>query len=273
MKKFIYLSLLFACHAAFTQAQLVKIVQHYKISKEAPAFYPVFSTDGKELLYTSENYKGLYLFDLESKKTNLVTEVEGAGFNPVFSEDNHKVYYRQTERTDMRQQKTLMYFDRRNDRNVRNRALEVPECGQLRAYTSKLKLIVERNGVQEVLKPLEDTDRYLWGSLSPDHTKILFTAVGKGTFVCDLSGKLLVKIGYLNAPVWYGNDKIVGMVDKDDEDQIISSSIVIVSADGEQRQILVPSVRKAMYPAANKQSRRIAYNDLAGEIYILELEK
>lgn len=148
-----------------------------------------------------------------------------------------------------------------------------PMGNTLTAYTDKLCLIVETNGLKNVLHPLEKTDRYLWGSLSPDGNRILFTAVGKGTYVCDLKGKVLAEIGYLNAPVWYDRDRIVGMVDKDNGDYIISSSVVMVSADGKQRQILVPSTEKAMYPAVNRLSGRIAYNTLEGDIIVLELEK
>ena len=74
-------------------------------------------------------------------------------------------------------------------------------------------------------------------------------------------------------PVWYDRDRIVGMVDKDNGDYITSSSVVMVSADGKQRQILVPSTEKAMYPAVNRSSGRIAYNTLEGDIIVLELEK
>ena len=273
MKKIFYLWMLLAGNVAMAQAQLVKVVQHYKISKEGAAFYPTFNESGDNLLYTSENYKGLYLYDLSNKKSDKITDVDGAGFNPVFSKDSRKVYYRQTERVNMRQLSTLICFDQQNKKNVRCSDTPLRSSSELNkvrnqvdrlahdeitAYTDMLSLVLERNGVQEVLNPLSDGGRYLWGSLSPDKTKILFTAVGRGTYVCNLKGKIIAEIGLLNAPVWYGNDKIVGMIDKDNGDYIISSSIVMVSADGKKRQVLVPSTQKAMYPAANRQSGKIA---------------
>ena len=250
----------------------------------SPGFFHVFSNDGKELLYTSENYKGLFLYDLKSKTSDVITEVDGAGYNPAFDRNGEQVYYRATEKVNMRQQNTWMCYQRKEEKNVRcadaatARPLSAQRLGSpmgntLTAYTDKLCLIVETNGLKNVLHPLEKTDRYLWGSLSPDGNRILFTAVGKGTYVCDLKGKVLAEIGYLNAPVWYDRDRIVGMVDKDNGDYITSSSVVMVSADGKQRQILVPSTEKAMYPAVNRSSGRIAYNTLEGDIIVLELEK
>ena len=284
MKKNYCLWILLSCNVFLAQAQLVKVERSYKINKETPGFYPVFSNDGKELLYTSENYKGLFLYDLKSKTSDVITEVDGAGYNPAFDRNGEQVYYRATEKVNMRQQNTWMCYQRKEEKNVRcadaatARPLSAQRLGSpmgntLTAYTDKLCLIVETNGLKNVLHPLEKTDRYLWGSLSPDGNRILFTAVGKGTYVCDLKGKVLAEIGYLNAPVWYDRDRIVGMVDKDNGDYITSSSVVMVSADGKQRQILVPSTEKAMYPAVNRSSGRIAYNTLECDIIVLELEK
>ena len=249
MKKNYCLWILLSCNVFLAQAQLVKVERSYKINKETPGFYPVFSNDGKELLYTSENYKGLFLYDLKSKTSDVITEVDGAGYNPAFDRNGEQVYYRATEKVNMRQQNTWMCYQRKEEKNVRcadaatARPLSAQRLGSpmgntLTAYTDKLCLIVETNGLKNVLHPLEKTDRYLWGSLSPDGNRILFTAVGKGTYVCDLKGKVLAEIGYLNAPVWYDRDRIVGMVDKDNGDYITSSSVVMVSADGKQRQIL-----------------------------------
>ena len=84
MKKNYCLWILLSCNVFLAQAQLVKVERSYKINKETPGFYPVFSNDGKELLYTSENYKGLFLYDLKSKTSDVITEVDGAGYNPAF---------------------------------------------------------------------------------------------------------------------------------------------------------------------------------------------
>lgn len=242
MKKHICVWIALICSVAWAEAQLVTVVKRSAIENSTPAFYPVFSQDGAGLLYTSENYKGLYLYDLKSKTSQKLTDADGAGYND----------YRMAK-ADAR--------------------MGSPVKKTISAYTEKLQLIVERNGVRKVLEPLPKGSRYLWGSLSPDQSRILFTATGKGSYICDLNGRILSGIGYLNAPVWYGNTMVVGMVDKDNGESITASSITVVSVDGKQRQALTPIAEIAMYPAADIESGKIAYNTLEGEIRVLELKK
>lgn len=288
MKKSICIWILLICNVTWVEAQMVSVVQRITVEKKVPAFYPVFNSDGSELLYTSENYKGLYLYKLNNKTSLMITDAEGAGYSPDFSQNNDKIYYRSVERENMHRQNTLMCYDRQllqskncmnspvrlqSELNKVRMGLEFKGKESINAYTEKLQLIVERNGDRKVLEPLSKGSRYLWGSLSPDKTKILFTATGKGTYICDLNGKILSEIGYLNAPVWYDDHKIVGMADKDNGDYITESSVVMVSADGKQRQVLSLFTEIAMYPTANWKSGKIAYNTLEGEIIVLELKK
>ena len=117
MKKNYCLWILLSCNVFLAQAQLVKVERSYKINKETPGFYPVFSNDGKELLYTSENYKGLFLYDLKSKTSDVITEVDGAGYNPAFDRNGEQVYYRATEKVNMRQQNTWMCYQRKEEKS------------------------------------------------------------------------------------------------------------------------------------------------------------
>ena len=108
--------------------------------------------------------------------------------------------------------------------------------------------------------------RYIWVSLSPDSKKILFTAAGKGTYICDLKGKILASLGYLNAPVWFNNEYVVGMEDKDDGHQVISSKIVMMSVANNTKTEISTTGKIAMYPTASGKANRIAYHCENGEI-------
>ncbi len=109
-------------------------------------------------------------------------------------------------------------------------------------------------------------------SLSPDASKILFTALGKGTFVCDLEGKIISEIGYLNAPIWYNDNFVVGMVDKDDGLRVVSSKITMRSLDGSVVKELSKANEIAMYPTASQQAGKIVYNTDIGELLVTEIE-
>ena len=142
---------------------------------------------------------------------------------------------------------------------------------ELRVDNKDLTLNLYRNGVKTVLTPHGDDVNYVWASLSPNKKYILFNTM-HGTAICDLNGREIINFGQgLDAPVWYGNDYIVGMNDTSDSHQYTASSIVIASVDGKVRQTLTDPAEFGMYPAVDAKSGRIAYNTLDGDIHMLQL--
>ena len=140
----------------------------------------------------------------------------------------------------------------------------------IRVDNENLDLNLYRNGEKVVLNPHGDVN-YIWVSLSPDQTKILFNTKF-GTAICDLSGKELVNLGQdINAPVWYGNDYVVGMDDNHDGYYNIESSITIASVDGALFQRLTSPEGMAMYPDVDAQSGRVVYSTEDGDIHLLQL--
>ena len=77
------------------------------------------------------------------------------------------------------------------------------EEAALRVDNENLDLNLYRNGEKVVLKPHGDAN-YIWSSLSPDQTMILFNTK-YGTAICDLNGNEIINLGQdFDAPVWYG---------------------------------------------------------------------
>lgn len=134
-----------------------------------------------------------------------------------------------------------------------------------------LTLNLYRNGVKTVLAPHGTDVNYIWASLSPDKRHILFNTM-RGTAVCDLDGREIINFGQgLDAPVWYGNDYVVGMNDCSDSHRYTASSIVIASVDGKVRQTLTDPAGFGMYPAVDAPTGRIVYNTLDGDIRLVQL--
>jgi len=133
-------------------------------------------------------------------------------------------------------------------------------------------MVLYSNGKRVELNPMgADAGGYLWISMSPDSKKIVFTAVRKGTFICDLNGKILASLGKLNAPVWYDNDFIVGMQDEDDGSFVTASKIMMMSANGKLKKQISPVNQIAMYPSTSAKSNKVAYNTSDGSIHVVEL--
>lgn len=145
----------------------------------------------------------------------------------------------------------------------------VDENATLRVDNENLELNLYRNGEKTVLKPHGDAN-YIWASLSPDQTMILFNTKF-GTAVCDLDGNEIINVGNVNAPVWYGNDYIVGMNDQHDGYYFTSSNIVIASVDGLERQELTDAKEMGYYPDVDAKSGRIVYHTENGQIRLMQL--
>ncbi len=172
------------------------------------------------------------------------------GWNPRFSENAAELLY------------------------VADETDEVPQAisrSDLYVANEDLQLVLYQNGTRRVLTPHGDDVNYVWISLSPDNQKILFNTL-HGTAVCDLQGREICNLGQLDAPVWFGNDKVVGMLDTHDGDHYTSSCIAIRSLDGKLDQQLTDPQEFGMYPAVSAETGMIAYSTLNGEVHLMQTD-
>lgn len=291
--------------------------QHFKVGKlqrvvtSAPmgAFHPVFSPDGKNLLVTAEDYSGLGVVDLQTKKYKFLTAMEGAGYKAAFAEDASTVVVREN---DLDNQTMSLYavdiqtgineklvgdIEHTNSVSIRRGSLNYSQKGRLRTKgvatrrhkaaatpafedvfvtEEDLKIVVYRNGVRNVLDPLSTPDNdvnYCWTELSPDKKKIVFVA-GQSAYTCGIDGSDLKNIGDIRAPKWRDNRFIVGMNDEDDGHELKSSDIVIVREDGAfYQQLTVSDNEIKMFPSVSPDGNTIAFNTTKGEIYLMTISE
>ncbi len=113
---------------------------------------------------------------------------------------------------------------------------------------------------------------YIWVSLSPDKTKIVYNFNGRETLISDLNGNILAKLGHFHAPRWLNNDILIGMNDKDNGEVIISSEIVSYSfKNGITKKLTNTSNRIELYPAVSLNAKQIAFHTDKGEIFIMNI--
>lgn len=112
---------------------------------------------------------------------------------------------------------------------------------------------------------------YLWPSVSPDGTKVLYTLSGSGTFVCNLDGSNIINLGRLHAPRWMNNNLVVGMNDQDNGEFYTASSIVVTDLNG-TRQVLSSDDVIALYPSVSADASRVLFTTAAGELYVINLK-
>jgi len=247
-------------------------------------FYPKFTPDGRTILLTSVNHTGLKSFNLETRQIRELTSAAGAGWNPVVSVDSRTIYFQTIDG-----RRTSFYAHSLETRETRrmpsfDNAPVQRSQGTLRARTTAqmptvvyvnedLQIVVERDGQRTILTPNGQDVNYIWASLSPDGTRIAFYSMASGrVYISDLEGNVLANLGSIDAPVWLTNDWVVGFNEVNDGREVTASHIVAVTADGRVRQDLTPPGGKiAMFPAVSPDGRRIAFNTLDGNLYIMEV--
>lgn len=303
MKRTFIISFVIAISCYGTMAQSLKVANRYEIMPERTEtkFYPVFNASGDKLLFSTTGYTGLQLYDFAQNKVNTISNAAGAGYEPIFDASENKIFYRTTSFENNRRFDAIQSYDLntgvqrqmlppsrevKQARNFHNGLLVMADKKLMKSTfgstqksipnfvtTDDLRIVLYRNNIRYEMNPLREADsRYIWVSLSPDNSKLLFTAAGRGTFVSDLDGKIIASLGYLNAPVWYNNQYVVGMNDKDDGHVVTSSEIKIVNIDNKKATIISTNNQIAMYPAAAGNANRIAYHTTDGKIFVVEME-
>lgn len=115
---------------------------------------------------------------------------------------------------------------------------------------------------------------YLWPSLSPDGSKIVYWLVYRGCFVCDLDGSNARPMGGYRSAVWAGNDVIVGVESVEgDEMETLSSALVAVDINSGEKQVLTPSTVLAQSPSVDMNATRVAFTDPEGKLYFINISK
>lgn len=233
MKKSIFtLAAVFA--VVTVNAQMAKVSAPRPVLKgiESELFHPVLSADGTTVSFSNADYSNVRTYDFESGV------IEKVGFDKDQA------------------------FRARFDRN--NRLTATPSTA---ARTEDEMLYITVNGVEKSYHPVDAYAGYLWESVSPDGTKVMFVAAGKGIFITDLQGNVIACPGKYEAPVWFGNDHIIVQNTTDDGHQFTSSQILLLNLDGSQSQAITRPESMSFSPAASIENGRVVYSTVDGRLY------
>ncbi|MFZ2286884.1 MAG: hypothetical protein WAV93_07860 [Bacteroidales bacterium] len=254
------------------------------------------------LLVAGEGYNGLSLLDTRKGKIRAITDGPGAGYEPAVTADGKKVFYRSDSFEDNRKYSSVYSFDittgetqtlinrergvqppavsgntlfLKSDRETRFSRL--PETVAVKStgeddfvVTEEMIPVLYRGGERKPLMP-NGGGFYIWASLSPDGSMILYNYQGRNTWICDTSGKILHDVGKVNAPRWLDNRIVIGMDDRDDGHMITSSELVYYSLPEKKRRVLTDTEnRSEMFPYPFGAGK-IAFSTEKGEIYVMKI--
>lgn len=294
--------------ALLSNAQSFEVVSMEKVPTQDHVMtcHPRFMPDGN-LLVTTSNYDGLGIVNVKSGEFTLLTEMQGAGYYPVISNDGKTILTRSMDKVNLthdiyvldvasKSLKTVVKgIGHVNQMSFNGSVAMLPIEGKavkttvvkgaseaslddLLVTEEDLKIVVYANGVRTVLDPLAGQlgnwdPQYVWTKLSPDKSRILF-GCADNAYVCELDGSNLVKLGAIRSPQWRGNTHIVGMNDADDGYYYTKSDIVVVDVAGNNYQQLTPSSDEIkLFPSVSNDGSKVAFYTLEGEIYVMTIKE
>lgn len=295
MKK-LFLSVIAFAGIATMNAQIADVESVVPLLKgvESEMHNPVLSADGSQLLFTECDYTGLRLYDFNDNVVVKVSSEKRAGLDASFSPDGKEIYFvtqtlqnnrnmRQVKKYDIASRKTMDVSKQgrivsspvataKGFATIVDGELLVTDNKATRVRTEGTALIIAKNGVEKSYTPIENSAGYIWSSLSPDGTKVMFFAAGFGIVITDLNGNVISTPGNYEAPVWFGNNHIVAMNATNDGHNYRSSQIVLLNADGSQLQALTKPESMTMNPTASFGAGKIVYATIDGRLYQMNIK-
>ena len=294
--------LLFALTLGFSMSamgQVLTVTSIEKVNLPEQASVAAISPQGDYLLLTSATNQGLTKLDLTSGQTTTLSTAASAGHNVKISPDGQTVVFREgsfnSKHLRMSSLKSVNLSTGASQvlvkptRDLQGYAVDATSVGAVNKgkfskkavgaakaqnlpvlSIDKGRLMITVNGKTRDISPNGTQFSYMWASLSPDGTKVLYYQAAHGAYVCDLDGGNVRKVGKMRAPVWYDDNTIVGMMDLDDGEFIYASTIVAATLDG-TTQVLTGDETVAMYPHAT--DGKIVFSTPAGEAYMINVTK
>ena len=279
--------------------QVLTVTSIEKVNLPEKASVAAISPQGDYLLLTDASNQGLTKLDLNTNQCQVLSTAPSAGHGVKISPDGQTVVYREGSFNEKR-----LRFSSLKSVNLTTGATQVlvkptrdlqgyaingtsvgcvtkgkyvkKPIGDAKAQNvpvlsiDKGQLMIANGGKPRQLSPNGTDYSYMWASLSPDGTKVLYYQAAHGTYVCNLDGSNARKVGKMRAPVWYDDNTVVGMIDLDDGEFIYASTIVAATLDG-TTQTLTDDATIAMYPHAI--TGKIVFSTPAGEAYIINVTK
>lgn len=277
MKKF-YVSILTALLAAGVCSAL-QVSQPVRLITDGPAHNPTLSPDGKSLLYSSDNHKGLKLMTIATGQTVTLDESEGAGYAPVFNIDGSKVIYQTAKHIDGMLNRNIRSYDISKGTSeelapMSRKDIDLAAVESARDYVKGgiTNITVSVNGQTKAIDPVAHAHSYLWASLSPDGSRILFNEPFQGVFVCNTDGSGLVRVAPRgDFPAWAGDNLITFTESHDDGYVILDSTLKIHDLTTGITLDLTPADVK-VGESSSAPDGTIVYSTLGGDVFLVNVK-
>lgn len=273
----LYMVFLIAFTTSFVYGQ-----NNYSVEKieqlDIKGFNVQLNPEGDKLLYTSNNFKGLWLYSLAEEKVVELSSENGAGYQPLIT-DNY-IFFKSKESQNtlnrievLSKNKTSINLSLKEQSPKAFYACEgASKILEAKASSDLYSIVlIYRDGRQVEIAPLGKRN-YLNVSLSPDETKLLFRVSGLGSYVTQLDGTMVKEFETAEFPVWLNENEILFAEVNDDGHQYLSSDLYISPIKGNGKFNLTSSINAiAIYPNVSANERKVVFNTPKGVVYLISL--
>ena len=301
--KNLFITALMLGWAVAGSAQLLSVSGVEKVNLPAgmEADQAVISPDGTFVVMSINSDRSLQRLDLTTGKAVKVAE-NGSMLGLEFTDDSRSIVYRQSttndkhlrytavkavdlatgaETTVVKPTRKLNGFavEGRDIASVENKRFHATNIDGVKAAKVPVasiyygQLLVTVDGKTKAINPNgKEGCSYLWPSVSPDGTKVLYYLGSDGCYVCDIDGGNPVRIGVIRAPRWIDNQTIVGMRGSNDGISYTESAIIAANLNGVE-QTLTGSDVIALNPSVSGDGTKIAFSTPEGNLYIININR
>ncbi len=220
--KQLFIAMLMASAVAMAQVEVI-LIEKLALPAGREWTNPVYSPDGGSIYFTVTSYDGIWKYTRADNTVSEITRDPSSGFGFAVSPDGSQIAYRRTTydaQTQERMQEAVVVnaatlktrvaasgSDVSLPVFVRSEAVYsvngVPNTQALAKTAAaevqvlgieNTKIAVLTGGTKVLLDPLGNGS-YIWPTLSPDKQLLAAYDVRRGTFICDLNGVVLSRLG------------------------------------------------------------------------------
>lgn len=300
MKK-ILLSAALLCSGVLGYAQLLNVqsIEKVTLPDGVTINSATISPNGEFFVIAQNGQSGIHRFDLASKSISTIS-LTGIPHDVKISNDGSTILFREPRVNENRlRQIALKAFDVKRgaettiapfSRDLQGSA--IIDNNVVAVNSDKLTAKNLNGGEAKVTMPVASIrfgqlcidgkvispngttgNSYLWPSVSPDGTRVLYFLSTQGCFIANIDGSNPVYLGAIHAPRWYDNNLVIGMYDRDNGHEIYASRLVAISADGKVKQDLTDDQSLSLFPTITADGDKISYITPAGELFIINITR
>ena len=277
-KKSLFIVAMMALGMTMSAAELT-VISTEKIGLSEEAHHPTLSPDGDVVLFTKANYKGLKSLNLVNGEVEMIDASEGAGFEPVFTDNGKEVLYRtlsyedglgkqDVKRYDMVSGEKLQIVkpsrDIVNTKALANKVYTTP-------FATKQAIEIAVNGDKKEINPIQDGHRYIWSAISPSNGKLMFNEIYSGLYVSNLDGTKAVHLATrADFPCWAGDKYVIALKTKDDGYVITSAKVIAINI--ETKEVVELTNDDTLVAGVTATADKIVYTTENGEMYLMNIK-